>query len=52
MFIHYPNYTHRIPTVNLGILFRGAYTKKNICVSLHGVLYSGGGAYIRNFTVF
>ena len=40
MFIHYSNYTHRIPNASFGLIFQGAYIWEDILVSLQG-------AYIR-----
>ena len=41
MFIHYPSYTYRIPIVNPGLIFGGAYIQKDFYVSLQGGLYLG-----------
>ena len=56
MFFQYPNYTYRIPNVSPGlIIFRGAYIRKDIWVSLQGAcsratLYLVG--FIWDFTVY
>ena len=45
MFIHYPTYTQRIPNVSPGLVFLGAYIRKDIWVILQG-------AYILEGLIF
>jgi len=56
MFIHYPNYTHRIRTLSTGIIFEGAYIRKDILVSfqvayLWKVYIAGGGLFSRFYVI-
>ena len=51
MFIHFPNYTHRIPKVSPGHIFGEDYIQKDIWVSLQEV-YNQRGAYIWDSTVY
>ena len=53
MFIHYPNYTHRIPTVSPGLLYGGGLIQGRIFGLVHRWpifrgLYSGFYGILEN----
>ena len=49
MFIHNPNYAHRIPNVNLGLYSGGGVIWKDIWVSLQGAYFQR--AYLQDFRI-